>query len=303
MLHAHPRIAMPPETRFLLPIYRERLTFGDLTVAENRRRLAERMTGKGTQFNDLRLDRKAVIEKIVAGPPTIGSAAGTLWREFARSRGKARWGEKRPSYWRDIGLVRRLFPDAQIIHLVRDGRACVASLKKVSWWRRGVTGAMASWTMADSELRRVGRRLPADSYFRLRYEDLLAEPHAQLADLCSYLGEPFDPVMLDYPGAASDIVPSRKSWHARTRGGLDSARIEAWRRTLEPAEIGLFERVARRGLARNGYELSGAGTEPEPRDLLAYRREWIRRVGVLRKERLADARLRRVHPQLLRDLG
>jgi hypothetical protein len=302
MLHAHPRIAMPPETRFLEPIYRERLTFGDLTIAENRRRLAERMTGKGTKFNDLRLERKAVIEKIVAAPPTIGSAAGTLWREFARSRGKARWGEKRPSYWRDIGMVRRLFPDAQIVHLVRDGRACVASLKKVTWWESGVYGAMASWTMADAELRRVSARLPADSYYRLRYEDVLADPKTQLTELCAFLGEEFDPAMLDYPDAARDIVPARKSWHDRTRGGLDTGRIEAWRRTLEPAEIGLFERVAQRALSRNGYELSGVGTEPDARHVLAYRREWGRRIGVLYKARLTDARLRRVHPQLLRDL-
>jgi sulfotransferase family protein len=303
MLHAHPRIAMPPETRFLLPVYRERLTFGDLSVADNRRRLAERMTGKGTRFSDLRLRRKDVIEKIVAGPPTIGSAAGTVWREFARSRGKERWGEKRPSYWRDIGLIRRLFPDAQIVHLVRDGRSCVASLKKVTWWERGVAGAMASWTMADSELRRVERRLPADSYHRLRYEDLLADPRVQLSELCRFLGEDFDDAMLDYPTAARDIVPARKSWHDRTRGGLDPDRIEAWRRSLDPVEIGLFERVARRGLERNGYPLSGAGTDPPLGSVLAYRREWARRVGVLHKERLADARLRRFHPQVLEDLG
>jgi hypothetical protein len=303
MLHAHPRIAMPPETRFLRPIYRERLAFGDLTVAENRRRLAERMTGKGTKFADLRLDRKDVIEKIVAAPPTVGSAAGTVWREFARTRGKERWGEKRPSYWRDIGAILRLFPEAQIVHLVRDGRSCVASLKKVTWWEAGVTGAMASWTMADAELRRVGRRLPTDSYYRLRYEDLLADPSDQLGRLCRYLGEDFDAAMLDYSTAAQDIVPARKSWHARTKGGLDTGRIEAWRRTLAPVEIGLFERVARRGLQRNGYELSGAGTNPSAGHLLAYRREWAQRMGVLYKARLTDARLRRMHPQPLRDLG
>jgi hypothetical protein len=284
ILHAHPRIAMPPETRFLLPMYRERMSFGDLNVEANRRRLAERITGKGTKFHDLGLDRKAVIEKIVAAGPTIGSAAGTVWREFARSRGKARWGEKRPSYWRDMGLILRLFPDAQIIHLVRDGRACVASLKQVDWWKRGSLDAMASWTMADTQLRRLGARLPADSYHRL-------------------LGEEFDEGMLDYAGAARDIVPDRKKWHARTKGSLDRNRIEAWRRTLEPREIGLFEIVARRELRRNGYELSGAGTRPTAGDLVRYSRRWTRRNAVMRKERLVDARLRRTHPQALADRG
>jgi hypothetical protein len=303
ILHAHPRIAMPPETRFLLPMYRERLGFGDLTVAANRRRMAERITGKGTKFGDLGLDRNAVIEQIVAAPPTIGSAAGTVWREFARSRGKVRWGEKRPSYWRDTGLILRLFPDAQIIHLVRDGRACVASLTQVGWWQQGSHDAMASWTMADAELRRVGRRLPAGSYHRLRYEDLLTDPRAELGALCRFLGEEFDEAMLDYTGAARDIVPARKSWHARTRGSLDPNRIEAWRTALQPREIGLFETVARRELLRNGYELSGVGSRATAGDLVRYSRRWALRSAVMHKERLVDARLRRTHPQALADRG
>ena len=39
MLHAHPRIAIPPETRFLLTAYWERRTFGDLTVPANQVRM------------------------------------------------------------------------------------------------------------------------------------------------------------------------------------------------------------------------------------------------------------------------
>jgi hypothetical protein len=37
LLHAHPRIAMPPETRFLLPAYRRRAEYGDLTAASSPR--------------------------------------------------------------------------------------------------------------------------------------------------------------------------------------------------------------------------------------------------------------------------
>jgi Sulfotransferase family len=303
VLHAHPRLAMPPETRFLLPAYRERAEFGDLTIEANRRRLAERMTGPGTNFRDLGLDRAAVIEQIVAAPPTFGSAAGTIWREFARSRGKARWGEKRPAYWRDMGLILRLFPDAQVIHLVRDGRSCVASLKQVDWWTTGIYGAMASWTMADRALRRLGRRLPPTAYYRLRYEDLLADPRRELGALCDFLGEKFDDAMLDHSSAARDIVPNRKNWHDRTKGGLDPGRIEAWRSVLTPAEIGLFESVAGRALQLNGYERTGVGRRPTPRDLVAYHRERTRRILVLRKELLVDARLRRRDPRPLADRG
>jgi hypothetical protein len=303
LLHAHPRIAMPPETRFLLPAYRNRFAYGDLTVEENRRRLATDLTGRAGKFPDLHLDRDAVIEQIVAAPPTLGSAAGTIWREFAHSRGKQRWGEKRPAYWRDMGLILRLFPQAQVIHLVRDGRACVASLKRVDWWKRGSVGATSSWVLADAELRRLGRRLPPDTYHRLRYEDLLADPRAELTRLCRFLGEEFDEAMLDHTDAAGDIVPRRKRWHDRTRGALDPGRIEAWRDELTPEEIGLFEAVARRPLSRNGYPLSGAGRRPGPAELGAYYKETARKLKVIYKERAEDAVARRRHPQDLADRG
>ena len=303
MMHAHPRIAMPPETRFLVPVYRDRATFGDLTQADNRRKLALAMTGKGTKFADLDLDRKQVVEEIVAGPPTIGSAAGILWRRFAADRGKVRWGEKRPAYWQNMDVILRMFPDAQIIHLVRDGRACVASLKQVDWYSNSARTAMTAWSLAEARLTRLGRRLPADSYHHLRYEDLLADPRSELQSLCRFLGEDFDENMLNYAGAAADIVPSRKTWHLRTRGELDPGRIEAWRTTLEPGEIGLAERVLGRRLRANGYTLSGDGTPPELRPVLGFYRAYGRRTREMASTSLRDAVQVRRDGVPLADLG
>jgi sulfotransferase family protein len=304
MLHAHPRIAMPPETRFLLPAYRNRAAYGDLRQPENRRRLAHDLVADPGRFHELQLDRDDIVEKIVAGAPTIGSAAGTIWREFARSRGKARWGEKRPAYWRDMGMVLRLFPDAQIVHLVRDGRACVASLSKVHWWQHGTVGATSSWVLADRFLRSLGRKLPPDAYYRLRYEDLLADPRGELARLCAFLGERFDDQMLDYAKAADDIVPGYKErWHGRTRQALDPGRIEAWRADLTPSEIGLVEAVAARPMRRNGYRPSGIGRPPTPAERAAYYREYARKLRTIYRERAIDAVKRRRHPQPLADQG
>jgi hypothetical protein len=294
MLHAHPRIAMPPETRFLLPVYRERATFGDLRDRANRRRLARRITApRKSRFADLDLDRRETVRAIVAAPPTIGSAMGTVWREFARSRGKPRWGEKRPAYWEDVDVVLRLFPEAQLIHLVRDGRACLASLKQLDWWDRSPITTMTTWALAQHELNRAGRKLPAERYHRLRYEDLLADPRDELERLCRFLGEEFEPAMLDFAAAADDIVPERKSWHERTRGALDDARVDAWRSVLDADELGLFEQVAGPALQAEGYELSGTGRRPSAIAVARYRARWAARRASLQRTRLLDAAQRR----------
>src|SRR5689334_9016245 len=84
MLHAHARIAIPPETRFLMRAYEDRKSWGDLADPANRRRLATWIVeGNGTKFGDLGLDADEVREEIVAGPPTLGSAMGIVFRAYA----------------------------------------------------------------------------------------------------------------------------------------------------------------------------------------------------------------------------
>jgi hypothetical protein len=263
MLHAHPRIAVPPETRFLVPVYRRRNEFGDLREEANRRALARAIVEpKRTRCYELGLDPSALIEEIVDGPPTIGSAFGAVFRAYAARFGKPRWGDKRPGYYQDIPTLLRLFPDAQIVHLVRDGRDCVASLKSMPWYKGDVHTAVATWAQAVDWCRRAARRLPADAFFELRYERLVADPPEQLTALCEFLGEAYDPAMTEPNKIADKVIPRRKKWHASTRTQVTAGRSGTYRDRLEPWEIALCETALGRRLRAYGYEPSGAGRAP-----------------------------------------
>ncbi|MDQ1603670.1 MAG: hypothetical protein QOE01_1515, partial [Actinomycetota bacterium] len=215
MLHAHPRIAMPPETRFLLSTYRARRTFGDLTVRDNRRQLAlSIITDRATKFRGLGVPRRTVRRQIAIGPPTVGSAVGTVFRAYAEAHGKRRWGDKFPTYYRNVDAIRAMFPNAQFIHLIRDGRDCAASLKRMPWWQRdgkGVIDAIALWCEAIDRGRRAQAQLPDESYFELHYERLVTDPTTELKALCDFLGETFDPSMLD-SHLVAHVIPEWQSW-------------------------------------------------------------------------------------------
>ncbi|WP_428847035.1 sulfotransferase family protein [Rhizohabitans arisaemae] len=259
MLHSHPRIAVPPETRFLVPAYYKRRQYGDLRVPENRYRLAKWITsGKDTKFRELRLDADEIIDEIMAGPPSLGSAIGIVFRSYAERFGKPRWGDKRPSYFHHVGMLQRLFPDAQFVNIVRDGRDCVASLKEMPWYRKSVYHAAANWAEAVDYAERHARRLPADTFYQLRYENLTADPEAELRGLCEFLGEEYDPVMCEPRHIAGEAVPKHKVWHKNTHGDVTQARVGSWQDRLEPWEVALCEAVLGDRLLTNGYQLSGA---------------------------------------------
>ncbi|WP_307244134.1 sulfotransferase family protein [Catenuloplanes indicus] len=294
MLHAHPRIAIPPETRFVLSGYGLRHRFGDLRKPERRRALADWIFTAETKVADLGLDRDEVTARIVAGPPTLGSAMGAVFQAYGRRFGKPRWGDKRPSYIHNVDVVLRLFPDAQIVTITRDGRDCVASLLEMPWHRDGIHKAISAWARSVDSARRAERTLAPDSYFALRYESLVQSPDTELRRLCAFLGEDFDDAMTRPDQVASVAVPERKKWHVRTHAEVGDDRVGTWRERLEPWQIALCEDALGDRLAAQGYALSGIGTAP-PAQRVRYATVAVRhRLGAVRRH--ASNAYHRVRP-------
>ena len=260
-IHAHPRMSMPPETWLLVDGYRSRLAFGDLTDPAGRERVADWVLSR-RKARDLGLDAGELRGRIMAAPPTLGSCLGTVLAAYAERFGKPRWGDKRPGYFRDVRVLLRLFPDAQFVHMVRDGRDCVASLKRMPWWRHGSTEAAASWVHAMQLGDRWSRRLGSDTWHTLQYEHLVARPEAELGRLCAFLGEDFDTAMLRTDEAAQVAVPQHKTWHAHTAQPIDAARVSSFRTGLDRDEVALVETVGGRWLRRYGYDLTDVGRPP-----------------------------------------
>jgi hypothetical protein len=301
MLHSHPRIAIPPETRILVHAYHRRRRFGDLRRAENRAALARWIaTRPRRQFADLGIGTDDFMRRAIGASGTLGSVLATVYKMYAERHGKPRWGDKRPPYVRYIDVLMRVFPDAQIIHLVRDPRDCVASLKEMPWFAGGTPEAVHRWAEAIDFGRRAAQRLPSDTYRELRYEDLTADPAAELSALCEFLGERYDDAMLE-PARVADVVPAHKTWHRNVRKEITASRVRSWPERLEPWEIGLCETVLGDRLTAYGYEPSGA-PRPGRAQLRAYRKASATTRRRLRLEGLRDRVDRLREPSPVADL-
>ncbi|MGQ0847215.1 MAG: sulfotransferase family protein [Sporichthyaceae bacterium] len=292
MLHAHPRLVAPPENRHVLPAWDRREEWGDLGREANRRRLASFVTGTKSAIWEMGLDRAVVAEHILAAPPTLGSALEAVQLAFAEHVGAERWCDKRPLYVRHVPALRRLFPDAMFVNLTRDGRAAAASLIRMPWFDHGLEQAIGTWLLAVEHADAARASLPADTWFDLRYEDLVTDPEAELRRLCGWLGEDFDPAMLKPAEVKGAVVPERKTWHANTSGPVVAARVESWRTELSAREVALLDAVAGTALRANGYAVGAERAERRRvyRFALAYRR---RRLWYARRQAAEAWALRR----------
>jgi hypothetical protein len=291
MLQAHPRIAIPPENRFVLPTYFNRASFGDLSQLENRRQLAEAITSSDA-FGNLGLDPGWVVDRITAAGWTVGAAFGQVLRAHADRFGKVRWGDKRPAYRRYLWVIERLFPNAQFVNTIRDGRDCVASMASLPYWqqRSEPSYRIREWMEAVEYAEAARERLSPESFHDVRYEQLVTDPEKELRGLCDFLGEEFDEAMLAPRTVADQVVPDNQVWHAKTRGDVSAGSIGGFADRLTERELQACETIMGDRLREFDYELSGA-SHASNEQLEAYARFTAQREGATRKQKKEDMSL------------
>ncbi len=261
ILHSHPNIALPPQTKFLKKIYKRRLRWRNLTNEASRIKLGRWFAehfDKRTKLPDLGLEVGAIHKEIISSATSLGAAATSVFSLYSRKFNKPRWGDKRPYYIKYLKQLLALFPDAQIIHVVRDGRDCIASLLKMPWWKEDLVYSIFNWQEAIRKGKHASRVLPEEQFIEIRYEDFVTHPEKWTRELCRFLGEEYHPEMLRFQETAEIAVPDYKMpWHSATREPLSSTAVGRWQKDLEKWQIRLIENAAGRELKEWGYELSG----------------------------------------------
>jgi Sulfotransferase family len=298
ILDRSPGIAIPDETFFIPQLaHRHPGVVDTAEFLEDVRRLP-RLAAWGVPAEDISARLRPGM--------TTGEALDAVFSAYAAHHGKLRWGDKTPMYMRHLALLERLFPAAQYVHLVRDGRdAALAFLDMPegvvtrTWAHpRSPAGFACEWRTEVSGARDLGRRIGPARYLEIRYEDLVAGSSDVMRSVCDFAGLPFEPQMLEFAGA---VDVSAKPHHQRllqppTRGVRD------WRSQMGPEDVRAFEAIAGDLLGELGYELAGsAPSRPGARASAAL--AWYRaRMGAWNATAYVTQRSplwRRRHPRLI----
>lgn len=112
------------------------------------------------------------------------------------------WGDKSPSYIRHLPLLKRNFPKAKIIHIIRDVRDYCLSINKA--WGKNMIRAAQRWVDDITKARNDAKEFLED-YLEVRYEDLLDSPEQELRRICNFIGIEFCKDMLKLSEAPESI--------------------------------------------------------------------------------------------------
>ncbi|MEP7034074.1 MAG: sulfotransferase [Dermatophilaceae bacterium] len=178
--------------------------------------------------------------------------------DYAVGRGKKRWADKTPLYALSLGFITRVFPDCQVIHVIRDGRDVAVSHRKRFGYLSSVKSAV-KWPRYIAAAQEVGRLLPPERYYELRYEDVVSNAEETLRSLFLFLGEPWEEGVLAYDRHTHDVPEKyraeaeRRRSGARTTAAIYSSRVGSFRHELDPLTRLLVWVFGRSTLKMLGY--------------------------------------------------
>jgi hypothetical protein len=252
MLDSHPRICVTYEADFLIDI--------PLGLRSSLANAAQALRSAVAHPNFRTHDCDVAGVRAVCRELGIIDSAGAmrvLAASQALAQGKSRWGNKTPKALLHLAELAVVYPDAQFIHVIRDGRDAASSQTRVSS-RSLVEGALL-WRTGLRIGRRAGSRLGPNRYLEVRLEEVLASPEAQLRRMCAFIGEDFAPSMLEFHKAARQRIPaSDLGIHPRLGEApqpVSSGREEAAPRLVQRAAAALMDKE----LVELGYASAPSG--------------------------------------------
>jgi len=163
-----------------------------------------------------------------------------------------------------VDKILELFPDAKILHMVRDPRAVLYSQK--NRWKKRWRGASNMplknvfrvffnyhpYTITKLWLKSARVALKHSNtanYKTLVFEELVKNPEKELNQVCDFLGVDFQPKMLEVPQ-----VGSSNKIHDRASEGISSDVVEAWKGKLSKGDVYICERLSKKLLQKFSYQ-------------------------------------------------
>ncbi len=251
ILNCHPSLAIVPESHFIPWFYNKLDTYGNLSEKPNALSLINQIvsTDRFQKWSLQISNPNDFYEKYK--PNSYKNILMALYQEYAVQHGKPRWGDKTPAYVDALDILLTIFPSAQIIHLVRDGRDVYLSHKKVTWGPKTAESTAMYWVNCLQNIA-INRSLNESNLLEVRYEDLVTEPESQLKRICAFLNEEFYTHLLNYQNYARNDV---RHWKSQYFNKKITPQIKKYLIKMEDTKIRSFERIAAGFLKKYGYQI------------------------------------------------
>lgn len=233
--------------------------FGNLSSRTNRERLMESWL-ESKLFRASGLDAEFVRNRILKDCRSGADFLRIVMGEICRAQGVQRWAENSPEGMLYLPLIKKLIPEALVIHIIRDGRDVATSLGRLRYvrafpWetRHSLMGCGLYWEWIVQHGRSFGRAAGPD-YMEVHFEDLLAQPRETLARVSRFIDQPLDYELIHTVAYGSVSKPNTS--FLEERPDTDFNPVGRWKKSFSQEQLLRFEQLLGPTLRELGYALT-----------------------------------------------
>jgi hypothetical protein len=255
ILNTHSRIRVSGPIHVMQTLARLQPTYGDLSDDRRMRALIRdaRLLAKN---HTVPWKKVPSTEDVLAAlrQRSVFGVMAALCELDARAAGKARWCDKSLGMIDHVDAVRSIYPGARFIWLVRDPRDVAVSARGSVFLPCHPERTARLWQQQQERAMRLAEALP-HAVHPLRYEDLVAQPVPTLERLCAFLGEGYEPAMLEYHSRdpeAQRYAGLSSSW-TNLGKPLLADNIHKYRSALSADDIAAVETICASAMDHLGY--------------------------------------------------
>jgi hypothetical protein len=166
-------------------------------------------------------------------------------------------GDKNHGYTIYTERLLKLFPDAKFVYILRDYRDTYQSVKNVDFELPVVSLVVYKWKYFYKKALKAAEKHP-DSFYFIRYEDLVTDPVLHLKKICEFLGVPYVPEVFDFykmKDKAEEKYPADilRKHHKSLFNPVNNSRIGLWEKSMSGRQVHIADHVAGKYADLAGY--------------------------------------------------
>lgn len=262
MLNAGDDYYIPYESEFIArayPCYADKVEFNneDYTRIARQFKITSDSSGWG-------MTQDYIVDQLIKHKPqSFAEVHDVICKAYLHQIGAdhAQWGIKTPYLVDSLDVIFAVYPDAKVVHIVRNGKDVYLSYQDIhnkNKTRFGPKGLAANAYYWVQGLRRI-EKAKCSSIYELRYEDLLNDSANQLKALCVFLGVKYSESMNeDYhrsKWAKLLTVDREQIQHKKTKQGLDRTNAEKYMTRMTRFQRFAYELMAGWYLQKYNYKV------------------------------------------------
>ena len=243
-LNNHPNIYIPPESPFIIHLYKK---YKNKEITNIEEFISDLKQAPFFNYWDVDFEKlKATLKK--TDPPSFQNFCTVVLN--LNCNNNIILGEKNSTNTLFGKYLIKIYPKAKFIWLIRDYRAQVNSMLKVNFEKKIISSLAARWVSYNKQIEKFKHTYP-NHFLLIKYEELVENPEKYYQHICNFLEIEYEKSILK---TIQDNTPPIHEYYKSLSEEINTNHIEEWKTGLTTPQIKICENVAGNYGEKFGYK-------------------------------------------------